>query len=207
MSSKSYLAIYDEQKLISGFFQNNLERFYKYNILFSTGSREFLLRNLNPEVGLLLFHGDENKESFVPFINEILLKFDKIKVLIYSGNADEIKALMKNKTARVKVVSMFDSASAFLNAIINLLPDHQNHKTSDPEDKDVEDLRYEKIRQNRKWILILKMIADGKKPKEMTELTGLKYETIISYIEQMIKETDCGNISQVLLQASRRNII
>jgi len=206
MNSKSYLAIYDEQKLISDFFQNNLEKFYKYDVLFSTSVKENLFRNLTSEVRLLLFHGAENNADLMFFINEILLKFDKINILIYSRSAEEIRELIKNRISRVKVVSTFDSAVEFFDAIADLLPEHQNHKVNS-ENKDSKASGYEKIRQNRKWILILKMIAEGKKPKEMTELTGLKYETINSYIEQMIKETGCGNISQVLMQSSKRNIL
>lgn len=207
MTHKLYLALYDEQKLISDFLQFNLERFHQYDVLFSADTEEKLFKNLTTEVRLLLFYGAENNDRLIVLIKEILTKFDKIKILIYSRDAENIRQLMTTHTSRLKVVSIFDSGVEFLGAIKDLLPEHPNHRTTELEKRDYNSTGFEKIRHNRKWILILSMIAKGMKPKEISALTALKHETINSYIEQMIKETGCGNISEVLLQSGKRNIL
>jgi hypothetical protein len=39
------------------------------------------------------------------------------------------------------------------------------------------------------------------RPKEMEDIIKLKPETINSYTEQMIKETHCGNLVQLVKEA------
>ncbi|MEO8087380.1 MAG: hypothetical protein ABI763_11200, partial [Bacteroidota bacterium] len=85
-------------------------------------------------------------------------------------------------------------------------PDHQNHKISNTT-KIYNQSGFEKIRNNRKWILILKSYEVGRKPKEMEGEIRLKSNTINSYTEQMLKETNCGNIIELILEAKRKSIL
>jgi len=201
---KQYIAIYDEHKLIGGMIHNFLERNYEYQILFNSSSEELLYKYLGKEVKLLLFHADEATEKTIEIIKRVLRKFEHLKILIYTRNEDVFRQQLNNN--KVVIFSTLIDSVDFLKTIEQILPEHPNHKRK--EDKKQYNLTgFDKIKQNRKFILIIKYIADGLKPKEMEKIVGLKWNTINSYIEQMQKETGCGNQTELFLQAKERGIL
>lgn len=108
---------------------------------------------------------------------------------------------------RVRVISVYSGAKIFFEHLKELMPDHYNHNENHNDVENLRDLKFEKIRYIRRWLLILKCYQNGLRPKEMEEITQLKSGTINSYTEQMLKETECGNLVQLFNEALKRNII
>ncbi|MEO8086440.1 MAG: hypothetical protein ABI763_06455 [Bacteroidota bacterium] len=180
----------------------------RISVLFSTHSEKKLLESLKPEVKLLLFHIDNASLEKIELLKKVMNQFREIKVLIYSPYVVKVEDKLAGiNPSRIKTVSMLNGSPEFFEAIKVLLPDHKNHPVEEQRKNVNTSPGFDIIRKKRKWILILKLIADGKKPKEMVEMTGLKYETINSYIEQMVKETGCGNISELLLIAEKKKLL
>jgi DNA-binding NarL/FixJ family response regulator len=207
MRPKLFLAIYDEQKLIGDFIQNNLERFHEYDVLFSANEEEMLFRCLNNEVKLLLFHVPSAEERLSMILKKVLRKNAGTKILIYTPDTVALQTLGFFNPARIKIVSSVSGSRDFFAALKELLPDHESHKKEMAERRTYNQSGFEKIRSNRKWILILKSYEEGKKPKEMESLIDLKPNTINTYTEQMLKETSCGNIIELVMEAKKKNII
>jgi len=205
--NKLYIALFDEHKLIADFFHHSLERFHQYDVLFSAASEEKLFRYLGPQVKLLLFHAPESSDRLMGILRRILKKFNGVKILVYSPDADAIQDVMNSYEKRVRVVSVLHHSMDFFDALKDLLPEHSNHKEEAESKRQYNLSGFEKIRQNRKWVIIIKCIEDGMKPKEMEAMTELKWNTINSYIEQMQRNTGCGNVTELVLQAKKRGIV
>ena len=140
----------------------------------------------------------------------VQLSLTAYKVLIYSAEVEPLKMLHQGFSSQVKVISDLNGYPVFFEALRELLPDHKNHIDDKPRKKDDHDYLidgFEKIRKNRKWILILKSIEDGMKPKEMNGVGGLKLNSINTYIENMMEETGCRNHTELVLQSKKRGII
>lgn len=208
--SKQYIAIYDNQKLISDFFQNNLERMHQYDVLFSVSSEDKLFEYLTHEVKLLLFHATGKKEKTILLINSLLEKYEGLKILVYSGEIEVFENIPGMFGEKVKLISTRKGFSSFFEALKELLPDHKNHFDYKNEVLEIHEYYsegFEKIRNSRKKILILKCIEDGMKPKQMDGMDGLKLNSVNTYIERMMEETGCKNQTELVIQAKKRGII
>jgi len=208
--SKLYLAIYGKQKLFTDLLHNTLERLHKHEILFSTCNECNLLEWLTHEVKLLLIHAPGNESDTIPIIQKVLDKFNHINILVFTANSSELTILVNVYVNRIKVISIFKGYHDLLPSLNEFLPDHTNSVLVErriiAKHQYIDD-GFERIRNNRKKILILLSIADGMKPKEMDGIEGLKRSSISTYIERMMEETGCRNHTELVLQAKERGII
>src|SRR5215212_342390 len=115
--SKQYIAIYDELKLFSDFFHNNLERMHQYDVLFSTESEANLFIFLTSQVKLLLFHASQDKEKVIQLTQLLIDKYRDLKVLIYSKECEEIEPSLLKYKNRIRVVSVRKGYGHFYEAM------------------------------------------------------------------------------------------
>lgn len=207
MNSKKLLAVYDEQKLFSEFLRNNLERIHEYDVLFITENEDKLTQYLTADVRLLLMHIPSASERLLSLANKVLRKFINTRILIYTQDVYPIQEYFSGSSGRLIVISTFNGSRDLFEGIRQLIPDHQNHRDYLNEKKKYNQSGFEKIRNNLKWISILKCYENGMRAKEMEEVLKLKGDTIHSYTEQMLKETQCGNVTALILEAKKKSII
>jgi DNA-binding NarL/FixJ family response regulator len=205
--SKSFIALFDEQKLVKCFFQHNLEKFHKYDVLFGCSSEKELFMNLNAAVKLLLIHVPDVNENMIRIMQKVLRNFREIKILAYSPSPEILQSQLSGFMDRTIVISVLDGSKDFFDAMQALLPDHPNHAEGSEQRREYNLGGFEKIKQNRKWVLIIKSLSEGMRPKEMESITGLKWNTINSYIEQMQKCTGCRNQTELFWQAKQKGIL
>ena len=160
---------------------------------------------------LLLIGASGGRDDIFSMMNHILRNFPEIKILLYTRENLERKNEISFLKERVRIISGKKGAFRFFEALEELLPDHRNHSPKNDMDyenqHEVSTDAFEKIRNNRKKVFILKCIEDGLYPKEMSDKVGLKVTTINAYIERMMEETGCRTQTVLVLQSKKRGII
>ena len=206
MNTKQYIAIFDEQKISCSFFHKNLECFHQYHVLFSCATEKELMANLQPSVIVLIMNVHSADERNIAIIKSVLRKFECIKILILTPHADALEYLLASHRTRIRLLSYFNEFEDFFYTLQDLMPDHVNHLEDLKESRKYNLEGFDKLKLNRQWQYILDGLRNGKSPKEL-ENKELKWKTINTYIENMLKETGCGTTVELFDEAKRRGII
>ena len=206
MIPKQYLAIFDEQKITGSFFRKNLECFHEYHVLFSCATEKALFANLQPTVKVLIINLHSADESIIAIIKSVLRKYERIKILILTPHIDTLEHSLASHITRIRMLSFTNEFEDFFCELQDLMPDNVNHLETPKESRKYNLEGFDKLKHNRQWQYILNGLRNGKIPKEL-ENKELRWKTINTYIENMLKETGCGTTVELFDEARRRGII
>jgi len=201
------IAIYEENKLFKDLLHNKLE-YFGYEISSSSSYPQELLRNLEtPPCVLISCVG--NAISFVKAIKKVHKVYPTTKFLFYTDRESFKMPFLKP----ANYVIAGSSFRLLVSQLEKLLPEHPIHKNNcainghnslaklSPIDP-----FYAVISNSTKYE-ILRLAAKGKSTKQMVPIINLKYNHIDTYRKQIIHETNCNNLIEVVAKAKDLRLI
>ena len=209
---KICFGIYDDYKMQRQFLHHTLER-EKYEILYSAGTTDLLNKYFSHErADILLIHA----RSVNSHVQLLLRNFFEttngtLKIIFYAcADKNYPKLLPVFKKYEKNIFYADDDVHSFykhLDAAINSFLPKKNqgsipHKILLPPEHP-----FYKIVNNRSMIEIIRLLSAGKNFREISNSLELSEHTVRTYIRRMRFETDCVNITQLVVNAKEFHLI